>query len=215
MACATLKRTLDHGWDPLSGSPPGTSRPRPTKRRCSTQLTYTPPPLKEASPFGEVNPKLTSDEIAANIKEEMLRLHHRKKLHFANSPQSFSGSAVGGESSSSGLLRSHLQPISLFAASPNGLTTNDRCSSPPDASPSNTLGLGSMSPLRRDQPLFTFRQVGLICDRLMKERETQIRDEYDRVLTTKLAEQYDTFVKFTYDQIQKRFEREAIPSYLS
>lgn len=68
--------------------------------------------------------------------------------------------------------------------------------------------------MRRDQPLFTFRQVGLICERMMKERESQIREEYDHVLSTKLAEQYDTFVKFTYDQIQKRFEG-ATPSYLS
>lgn len=44
-----------------------------------------------------------------------------------------------------------------------------------------------MSPSRRDAPLFTFRQVGLICERLLKERETQIRQEYDQVLTTKLA----------------------------
>jgi hypothetical protein len=47
---------------------------------------------------------------------------------------------------------------------------------------------------------------------MLKERESQIREEYDRVLNTKLSEQYDTFVKFTYDQIQKRFEAAAVPS---
>jgi hypothetical protein len=55
-------------------------------------------------------------------------------------------------------------------------------------------------------------QVGLICERMLKERESQIREEYDRVLNTKLSEQYDAFVKFTYDQIQKRFEAAAVPS---
>lgn len=91
----------------------------------------------------------------------------------------------------------------------------------------------------------------------MKEREAQIRDEYDQVLTSKLAgmlkskpvnilmienndnvkvksrndyksinwnnfffpfnftEQYDTFVKFTYDQIQKRFENGSTITYIS
>jgi len=47
---------------------------------------------------------------------------------------------------------------------------------------------------------------------MMKERETEIREEYDRVLTLKLAEQYDAFVKFTHDQLQKRFEANAAPS---
>jgi hypothetical protein len=55
-------------------------------------------------------------------------------------------------------------------------------------------------------------QVGLICERMLKERESQIREEYDHVLNTKLSEQYDAFVKFTYDQIQKRFEAAAVPS---
>lgn len=45
---------------------------------------------------------------------------------------------------------------------------------------------------------------------MLKEREDKLREQYDNVLTTKLAEQYDAFVKFTYDQIQRRYE--AAPS---
>lgn len=102
----------------------------------------------------------------------------------------------------------------LEAGSPSGGPAVAECgpASPTSLSPSG--GAGLLSPVRRDQPLFTFRQVGLICERMMKERESQIREEYDHVLSAKLAEQYDTFVKFTYDQIQKRFEG-ATPSYLS
>ena len=47
---------------------------------------------------------------------------------------------------------------------------------------------------------------------MLKEQETRIREEYDQILNLKLAEQYDAFVKFTYDQIQKRFESAAAPS---
>lgn len=47
---------------------------------------------------------------------------------------------------------------------------------------------------------------------MLKEQETQIREEYDQILNMKLSEQYDAFVKFTYDQIQKRFESAAAPS---
>lgn len=53
-------------------------------------------------------------------------------------------------------------------------------------------------------------QVQMICESMLKEREDSLREQYDAVLTTKLAEQYDAFVKFTYDQIQRRFE--AAPS---
>uniref|UniRef100_A0A4W4HMJ8 Akirin-2 n=1 Tax=Electrophorus electricus TaxID=8005 RepID=A0A4W4HMJ8_ELEEL len=64
---------------------------------------------------------------------------------------------------------------------------------------------GASSPSRREQPLFTLRQVGMICERLLKEREEKVREEYEDILTTKLAEQYDAFVKFTHDQLMRRF----------
>ena len=47
---------------------------------------------------------------------------------------------------------------------------------------------------------------------MLKERETEIRAEYDRVLSLKLAEQYDAFVKFNHDQLQRRFEGSNAPS---
>jgi len=74
---------------------------------------------------------------------------------------------------------------------------------------------GPPSPSAPDKPLFTFGQVGLICERLIRERENQLREIYEQALSNKLSEQYDTFVKFTHDQIQKRFEANAAPSYLS
>lgn len=47
---------------------------------------------------------------------------------------------------------------------------------------------------------------------MLRERESEIREEYDNVLTAKLAEQYDAFVKFTYDQIHKNYSNSAAPS---
>ncbi|CAD7682297.1 unnamed protein product [Nyctereutes procyonoides] len=43
--------------------------------------------------------------------------------------------------------------------------------------------------------------VGIICERLLKDCEDKIREEYEQILNTKLAEQYESFVKFTHDQI--------------
>lgn len=45
---------------------------------------------------------------------------------------------------------------------------------------------------------------------MLKDQEDHLREQYETVLATKLAEQYDTYVKFTYDQIQRRYE--AAPS---
>lgn len=73
---------------------------------------------------------------------------------------------------------------------------------------------GAASPTRKEQPLFSLRQVGMICERLLKEREDKIREEYDEILTTKLAEQYDAFVKFTHDQLMRRFGEQPA-SYVS
>ncbi|XP_026173847.1 akirin-2 [Mastacembelus armatus] len=76
------------------------------------------------------------------------------------------------------------------------------------------MSSGASSPTRKEQPLFSLRQVGMICERLLKEREEKIREEYDQILTTKLAEQYDAFVKFTHDQLMRRFGEQPA-SYVS
>lgn len=66
---------------------------------------------------------------------------------------------------------------------------------------------------QQDKALFTFKQVRLICERMLREQEDSLREEYNNILINKLAEQYDIFVKFTYDQIQGRYD--SAPSYLS
>lgn len=40
---------------------------------------------------------------------------------------------------------------------------------------------------RRDQPSFTLRQVSYLCERLLKDHEEKIREEYEQILNTKLA----------------------------
>uniref|UniRef100_A0A8C5Z3K1 Akirin 1 n=1 Tax=Marmota marmota marmota TaxID=9994 RepID=A0A8C5Z3K1_MARMA len=59
--------------------------------------------------------------------------------------------------------------------------------------------------MRKDRPTFTLRQVGMTCERLLKDDEDEIREEYEQILNTQLAEQYESFVKFTQDQILRRY----------
>lgn len=40
---------------------------------------------------------------------------------------------------------------------------------------------------KKDQPSFTLRQVSYLCERLLKDHEEKIREEYEQILNTKLA----------------------------
>jgi len=158
------------------------------------------PPAKshqEPSPFGDVSSKLTPEQILANVREEVKRLQRRKQLHFSH-----------GHSQRE-------QDRDRMCESPTSPGSPASCprSPSPFANQASSSALGTAA--SKDKPLFTFKQVSMICERMLKERETEIREEYDRVLTYKLAEQYDAFVKFTHDQLQKRFSSNDAPSYLS
>ncbi|XP_013421659.1 akirin-2 [Lingula anatina] len=183
MACATLKRSLD--FDPLHS-------PRTPKRRRCIPMTMSPttPNTKQQcsqSSFSDVAPKVTPEQIAANIQAEIKRLQHRRQLHMPPSP-----------------------PPNTIHEQPADSTHQDQ-----DASvQSSSTYFNALSPSKKEVPLFTFKQVSLICDRMLKEREAQIREEYDKVLTCKMAEQYEAFLKFNHDQIQRRFVEQPV-SYVS
>ncbi|XP_016973046.2 akirin [Drosophila rhopaloa] len=61
--------------------------------------------------------------------------------------------------------------------------------------------------------LFTFKQLQSICCGMMKQREDRLKEEYELELTQKMAEQYDIFIKFTHDQMQREIGQNS--SYLS
>ena len=54
----------------------------------------------------------------------------------------------------------------------------------------------------------------MVCQRKLQEREEELREEYDKVLSGKLAEQYDAFVRFSRDQIERKYHKEDM-SYIS
>lgn len=60
-------------------------------------------------------------------------------------------------------------------------------------------------PLNHDAPTLSIRQTQAICEKIIREREQKLREEYDKILISKLAEQYDTFVKYTHDHIERHY----------
>lgn len=54
---------------------------------------------------------------------------------------------------------------------------------------------------RKDQPSFTLRQVSYLCERLLKDHEEKIREEYEQILNTKLAgNNHSLFKKYHHSQ---------------
>lgn len=41
----------------------------------------------------------------------------------------------------------------------------------------------------------------MICERMLRDQEVALRAEYESALSTKLAEQYEAFVRFNLDQV--------------
>lgn len=68
---------------------------------------------------------------------------------------------------------------------------------------------------RNDPPILSIRQTQTIFEKLIKHREHRLREEYDKILINKLAEQHDTFVKYTRDHIERRYNQSHQASYLS
>lgn len=201
MACATLKRTLD--WDAINQ--------RPTKRRrCNL--------------FGQTNcngsPSSRSSTSAAGAGQDGLQ-SPRSRCVRETQPSPFAEASASNMSpdTMSQNIRDEIKRLHKRKQLPFTTAAIEHMQD----SESSGSEMAPDSPRRSDSPpsvvrnpdkaLFTFKQVQSICVRMLKDREDELREKYDAVLTKKLAEQYDAFVKFTYDQIQRRYE--AAPSYLS
>lgn len=185
MACVTLKRSLD--FDPLH------SPSRPPKRRRCVPLHCTTPDKKAraeeaepvTTPTSVFRENPLSPEEIANNLRDEIK-RLKKRRQFPASPRSSPPSPRSAPSSP--------EPMNMMEEAG------------PAATPSSSV---------RDKPIFTLKQMTMIAERMCKERVEQVRLEYDQILQQKLSEQYDAFVKFIDQQIQKRFSESQAPSYLS
>ena len=102
-----------------------------------------------------------SEQIAASLGMEIRRMHRRKQLQYSGiqSPPNMSP--------------------------PHESSSNTSVEASTSSSSGNMFS--ALSPNKKDTPLFTFKQVSMICERMMKDREEQIKNEYNSVLTCKLA----------------------------
>ena len=74
--------------------------------------------------------------------------------------------------------------------------------SPDSGSSPSSKGLSARALVgTKEKPVFTLKQMTIICERMCKERTDKVREEYDQILQQKLSEQYDAFVKFIDHQV--------------
>uniref|UniRef100_A0A674B9M6 Akirin 1 n=1 Tax=Salmo trutta TaxID=8032 RepID=A0A674B9M6_SALTR len=192
MACgATLKRSME--FEALL-SPQSPKRRRcnalpgapstPSPQRCNLRPPVDCPSHSMSPPTMGGEHRLTPEQIFQNIRQEYSRYQRRRQLEGAFNQSEAACSSTDAPSSS------------LTAPS-----------SPPGASQESAQEIRKLSSgaSRKDQPSFTLRQVSYLCERLLKDHEEKIREEYEQILNTKLAEQYESFVKFTQDQIMRRY----------
>lgn len=202
MACAALKRP--YNFDVLSTSPQQPLNASPKRRRCGA--TAVSSPSRTPSAFTDATPRLNLDELASNVQDEWRRIHRRRKV--CPSPPSSS------ETTNSRFLSAQSQLNTWNTQQANSPSKSMQYSS---YSPPRSMSPGSMSPSRgsiNNQPTFSVKQVISLCERLWKEREEKLKEEYDKVLSDRLAEQYDSFLKFTQDQIMRKYHQSAC-SYVS
>lgn len=159
----------------------------------STDSSESPRP----SPFSNVSTRLNSEQLDSYLRAEIRYLRRRKLI-----PQRNSGAGGASGTATSVAYRA--------PSSPNSSDSDGESGNHLDKSISNE----TRDKLASGKPQFTFKQVQMICDRLLKEQEARLRTDYEAILNTKLSEQYETFVKFTQDQIHRHIDH-GTASYLS
>lgn len=133
--------------------------------------------------------------MAATIREEVQRLQRRRQMNGQSHDTDGSSEALESLSSTSLLSPSTMdKPLFTFRQVCNDV--HSKC-------------LIYFLVFSLQDSIYYLLQVGIICERMLHEREVQIREEYDRALNYKLSEQYEAFVKFTNDQLQKQFQANA------
>lgn len=167
----------------------------------------------------------TKAELMERIRNEAKRLIKRRQINLNDiTPDVNSSSSYSNNSTLLNVnYNAFCSKSKLCSASTSSLNT---CKSPTlssnvisSSSSTTTSSLSSTSSKyntlnHNDMPIFSMNQVNQICERLLKEREQTLREHYDKLLSQKLSEQYDAFVKFTHEQIQRKFESSQC-SYVS
>jgi hypothetical protein len=135
------------------------------------------------------------------VEQGVKRKRAEMKLSPPSSPISSSSSSTTtftmNTNSLSPTKQQQQQQQSIFTSSPNknqSLVFKKPCS---------LTALTSSTTTTDDIPMLTYTQTAQMCARLLREQDRSLREQYEQILSTKLTEQYDTFVRYTHDSVHK------------
>jgi len=173
-----------------------------------------PPPCSSSSSDSSVfkESPLSPAEVANNLRDELKRMKRRRQLvpyvdEAATARTTAASSSIihsAPPGSPEPMMESSSSTCRSKASKADGATTSQS----PRVTAKVLVGT-------KEKPVFTLKQMSIICERMCQERTDKVRQEYDKILQQKLSEQYDAFVKFIDHQIQQRFNQSQLPSYLS
>jgi hypothetical protein len=175
-----------------------TARYKGLKRRRLVPKPDTSPPRRIGSP-GLVHNSDSDNDSNCGMStkqrlQEIQKLFNETQLNGSNSPKYSQPAALPATS----------MPPQKPSTPPQSTQGAPRCASPEAPkkyNPDTAIRL-------------TLRSVAMICDSLLKTREDQIREEYDKILQQKLSEQYEMFCRFSRDQLRQH-KPTSSSSYIS
>jgi len=135
------------------------------------------------------------------VEQGVKRKRAEMKLSPPSSPISSSSSSTTTFTMNTNSLsptKQQQQQQSIFTSSPNknqSLVFKKPCSL--------TALTSSTTTTTDDIPMLTYTQTAQMCARLLREQDRSLREQYEQILSTKLTEQYDTFVRYTHDSVHK------------
>ncbi|VDP25251.1 unnamed protein product [Schistosoma margrebowiei] len=207
MACATLKRT--HNFDIMEATCSKRRRYQSLTRNCNAEAAASESPFipKELSTQStsakfQIYCLPVKSQLKRRIKEEIKRLQRRRLIpRFLGGPTPAITTTFAGHAKDENVVASCSGSFrSMALRSP----TSDSQDSDSDQSPlrtsepifqtlENVSVVSSQSSLKPthtidSMPIFTLPQVTALCERLIKEREAELREEYDSILSCKLAD---------------------------
>lgn len=116
------------------------------------------------------------DELSASVLEEWKRMKKQQKL---SSSLSSPAQTMQQEQQKPFTFQNSTSPFSMlpFGNSVSGTFPNLNIQE-------------NISKSGKEQPMFTAKQVVMVCERLWKEREEKLREEYDHVLNERLSGEF-------------------------
>ena len=195
MACVTLKRSIDLSFH----GDMDTNCSSHKRSRCSSVAGLAPwRSAAEKRRRRILRLRQDAADTCESIRQTPDYLHL-----FPQSDSTQSGEFVRSNLQDEAKRLKHRNQLSVCPPTPLTVPTSAPLSGLSHSPLTNINSPSSVS--SRDQPLFTLRQVETICSRMLQENEEQLREQYGQALSERLSEQYDDFLKFTHDHIQKQF----------